>query len=56
MSDFFRASICTRPRRAVQIFLLTAGVVLIALGVFRGELAEIFAKGSIVCMECIGLG
>ncbi|MCL2357557.1 MAG: hypothetical protein FWC70_10495 [Defluviitaleaceae bacterium] len=42
--------------RAAQILLFAVGIVLIALGVLRGELSEIFAKGSLVCLECIGLG
>lgn len=42
-------------RRAVQIALLALGIILITLGVFRGELGEIFARGSVVCLECIGL-
>ncbi|MCL1877600.1 MAG: thioredoxin [Defluviitaleaceae bacterium] len=40
----------------IQIFLFAAGVILIALGVLRGEIAEIFEKGAVVCMQCIGLG
>ena len=43
-------------RRAIGIVILVIGILLIAAGVFRGELDAIFQKAAIVCMECIGLG
>ena len=39
--------------RAVVLFV---GVVLIVLGVMRGELTEIVRKAAVVCLECIGIG
>jgi len=36
-------------------FLLT-GIILMTLGIMRGELQDIFHKAIIVCLECIGIG
>jgi Fe2+ transport system protein FeoA len=36
--------------------VLVIGAVLTALGILRGELAEIMQKGATICLECIGIG
>ena len=43
-------------RKALGIAILSIGILLIAAGVFRGELNAIMQKAVLVCMECIGLG
>ena len=43
-------------RVVVQIALLIVGLVLMGAGILRGELIEIFRKGTVICMECIGIG
>ena len=43
-------------RRVAAIAILVLGILLIAAGVFRGELDVILKKAAVVCMECIGLG
>lgn len=43
-------------RRAAAIAILAVGILLIAAGIYRGEIDAIFKKAVIVCMECIGLG
>ena len=45
-----------KRRFAVQIALLAIGLAMMGAGVLRGELIEIFRKGTIICMECIGIG
>ena len=45
-----------RKRIVLQIALLAVGLVLMGAGVLRGELMEIFRKGTVICMECIGIG
>ncbi|MGN0907556.1 MAG: CD1871A family CXXC motif-containing protein [Bullifex sp.] len=42
-------------KRYPGIVLIAAGVILIALGLLRGESAYIFQKAVSVCFECIGL-
>ncbi len=37
------------------VFLLVA-VILMALGITRGELATVLLKGTKICLECIGIG
>ncbi|HOO76851.1 MAG TPA: thioredoxin [bacterium] len=36
--------------------LVLAGLLLLLAGLFLGEGAEVRAKGSFLCLECIGLG
>jgi len=43
-------------RRIIQLSILTAGVILVVLGVIRGDALEILKKAVLVCMECIGIG
>jgi hypothetical protein len=38
------------------IGLLLLGVVLLFLGVYRGEVAIIFEKAIRICLGCIGIG
>ena len=45
-----------KRRIAAQITLLLVGLILMGAGVLRGELTEIFRKGTVICMECIGIG
>ncbi|MGI5097353.1 hypothetical protein IZU27_07845 [Treponema socranskii] len=40
----------------LRIALITAAVVFIIVGVFRGDNDSIFRKAVFICMECIGIG
>ncbi len=40
----------------LQITLLVAAAVLIILGIASGEALSVYEQGSIVCLECIGIG
>ena len=39
-----------------RLIIFAAGVAMIYFGIERGELVEIFAKASRICLQCIGLG
>ena len=41
---------------AARIGLLTAAVLMIAFGVFRGEPDSVIQKAVRICLECIGIG
>lgn len=43
-------------RTALRLILLCAGVILLAAGIFRGEVALVLTKAANICMECIGIG
>ena len=43
-------------RSALPYILLALGAVLIALGVFRGEVAVVLSRAANICLECIGIG
>ena len=38
------------------LFGLLAGAVFLGIGAARGELAVIWQKAVMICMECIGIG
>jgi len=40
----------------IQITILAIGIVMMAVGLYRGEALEILRKAIFVCMECIGIG
>ena len=40
----------------IRVVILIAGIALCVLGILRGELSEIMHKGSVICLECIGIG
>ena len=37
-------------------FILALGVVLAAMGIWRGELYDILQKAIVICLRCIGIG
>ena len=45
-----------RGRRLITAALLAAAVLLIALGIWVGEPAEVAQKAVNICLECIGVG
>ena len=40
----------------LRISALIGGIALTILGIYRGEVAEIFNKAVRICLECIGIG
>lgn len=43
-------------RKNIRILLYAVAVVLIVLGVMRGEARDVLIKAVKICTECIGLG
>lgn len=43
-------------RSALPYVVLALGAALIALGVFRGEVAVVLSRAANLCLECIGIG
>lgn len=41
---------------AVSVTLLLAGVLMIALGILRGEHLTVLQKAIKICLECVGIG
>ena len=46
----------SKKRSALPYILLALGAVLIALGVFRGEISVVLSRAANLCLECIGIG
>ena len=45
-----------KTRKLITWLLLAASVVMIVLGVMRGEPFAVFNKAIKVCIQCIGIG
>ena len=43
-------------RRALPYLLVALGAALIALGIWRGEVAVVLSRAVNICLECIGIG
>lgn len=43
-------------KNVIRSILLSAGVLLMIAGVYRGEMSEVFQKATNICLECIGIG
>lgn len=42
--------------RRSPLLLLAAAIVMIGVGVLRGEAATVLSKGINLCLECVGIG
>ena len=45
-----------KKRMLLSMLTATGGVLMMAFGVYRGELEEVFTKAIRICLECIGIG
>jgi hypothetical protein len=44
-----------RKNRTALLFL-GAGILLMLMGGFRGEIAVVLQKAVVICLECVGIG
>jgi len=42
--------------RKIQITIIIAALAALMLGLYRGEVAVILRKATLICLECIGIG
>ncbi len=42
--------------RWTGIALAAVGILMMAVGIYRGEMAVVLEKAVNICMECIGIG
>ena len=40
----------------MRLYIIAAALILIAVGVWRGEHLAVLGKAAFICLECIGLG
>lgn len=46
----------SRSRAGAQAALIIAGLLSVALGVYRDEARTVLMKAVYICLECIGIG
>ena len=42
--------------KKATVLLLVIGIVFVAIGVYRDEVATVLNKGINLCLECVGIG
>lgn len=48
--------ISERFEKSPALLLVVVGILMMAYGIFRGEMEVVFHKGIQICLECIGVG
>ncbi len=45
-----------RKKNALRLAVFAAGAAFLAIGLWRGEFADVLQKAVRICLECIGIG
>ena len=45
-----------KNRNIYSLAAMIIGAVMMAFGIYRGEMEEVFTKAVRICLECIGIG
>ena len=45
-----------KNRNIYSFIAMAVGVAMMAFGIYRGEMGEVFTKAVRICLECIGIG
>ncbi len=51
-----KGPISERNKRALRLAVFAAGAAFLAIGLTRGEFADVLQKAVRICLECIGIG
>lgn len=43
-------------KNKISVLLLLSALIMIGIGIFRGEMQEVLNKGINLCLECVGIG
>lgn len=43
-------------KNKITVFILLLGIVMVGVGILRGEVQTVLSKAVNLCLECIGIG
>lgn len=43
-------------KKPITILLLIIAILMIGIGIFRGEVQDVLTKATNLCLECVGIG
>ena len=49
---------CSNVLKAIPLWSITIGLgtVFLGIGIFEGQISDIYKKAVMICLECIGIG